>query len=56
MIFQSLGDMLEFNGTEMYGIAWEFESYYREADIDEEEGTTSRCYLVKPLLGETSRH
>ncbi|MCY3540745.1 MAG: hypothetical protein OXH31_02385 [Gammaproteobacteria bacterium] len=45
MIFQTMGEMLEFSGTELYGVTWDFESYYRAAEVDD-TGNFGQCHLV----------
>ena len=45
MIFQSIGDMLEFSGTVQYGVTWDFKSYYRAAEVDD-TGNFGQCHLV----------
>ncbi|MYI77724.1 MAG: hypothetical protein F4077_08210, partial [Gammaproteobacteria bacterium] len=48
MIFQSMGDMLDFNGTEMYGVTWNFKSYYKASEVDD-AGNFGQCHLVSAV-------
>ncbi|MXW08175.1 MAG: hypothetical protein F4Z87_08700 [Gammaproteobacteria bacterium] len=40
--------MLDFNGTEQYGVTWNFESYYKASEFDD-SGEDPTCHLVSDI-------